>query len=125
MSPDCCPQILPHKIATVPIITQPKVLKNKSESRVNTFKDHFKSYPTVANANQLIQMTTSLIENFKNDNLLSQSIDGTSSFSSRTSCNSSVESTPRTMTPSLYSDQNQHSGYSAGGPLAAASKMVP
>lgn len=34
MSPDCCPQILPHKIATVPIITQPKVLKNKSENRV-------------------------------------------------------------------------------------------
>ncbi|KAL5278999.1 CEP97 family protein [Megaselia abdita] len=86
---------------------------------INSLQSHSE---TIANANQLIQMTTSLIENFKNDNLLAQTLDGTLAFSSRNSCNSSVESTPRTMTPSLYSEQNS---YPTGGPLAAASKMVP
>lgn len=37
MSPDCCPQILPHKVASVPpavVNQQPKVLKAKPESRM-------------------------------------------------------------------------------------------
>lgn len=36
MSPDCCPQILPHKVASMPpaVIQQPKVLKTKPENRI-------------------------------------------------------------------------------------------
>lgn len=35
MSPDCCPQILPHKVTTAPaIIQQSKILKSKPESRI-------------------------------------------------------------------------------------------
>lgn len=58
---------------------------------------------TVANANHLVQMTTSLIENIKNcDTLMSQSLDGSNVNSSNSKMNNSQDSTPRTITPNPY-----------------------
>ncbi|TMW42292.1 hypothetical protein DOY81_012626 [Sarcophaga bullata] len=57
----------------------------------------------VANANNLVQMTTSLIENVKNcDALISQSLDGTNVNNSNSKVNNSQDSTPRTITPNPY-----------------------
>ncbi|XP_037959505.1 centrosomal protein of 97 kDa isoform X2 [Teleopsis dalmanni] len=72
-------------------------------------------------SNHYVNMTTSLIENIKNDsvtsgfegNMSSSSISNTNHVNSK--ANSSHESSPRTSTPNPYH----------GGPLAAASKMVP
>lgn len=81
-------------------------------------------------------MTTSLIENIKNgDSVVIQSLDGSNAKS-----NSSQESTPRMVTPNPYNGEsrflfksNNDSHVSlftehqptSGGPLTAASKMVP
>ncbi|XP_037883485.1 centrosomal protein of 97 kDa isoform X1 [Glossina fuscipes] len=77
------------------------------------------------NANHLTQMTTSLIENIKNnDSVMSQSLDGSTLNSSKS--NTSQESTPRNITPNSHTDQSCGGNPPpTGGPLAAASKMVP
>ncbi|KAM7354413.1 centrosomal protein 97kDa isoform 2-T2 [Cochliomyia hominivorax] len=85
------------------------------DSMVNSYHGNTTN-EQVANANHLVQMTTSLIENIKNcDTLMSQSLDGNNVNSSNSKINNSQDSTPRTITPNPYN----------GGPLNAASKMVP
>lgn len=60
-------------------------------------------YILVANANHLVQMTTSLIENIKNcENLMSQSADDSNVNCSNSKMNNSQDSTPRTTTPNPY-----------------------
>ena len=57
----------------------------------------------MTNANNLVQMTTSLIENVKNcDALISQSLDGSNVNNSNSKVNNSQDSTPRTITPNPY-----------------------
>ncbi|XP_055919576.1 centrosomal protein of 97 kDa isoform X1 [Eupeodes corollae] len=92
----------------------------------NTSNSSIISNEQMSNASHLLQMTTSLIENIKNDSIMTQSFDSNS-----TNCNSkgnttcsSQDSTPRTITPNQYNDQPT-STPPMGGPLAAASKMVP
>ncbi|XP_046809924.1 centrosomal protein of 97 kDa isoform X1 [Lucilia cuprina] len=85
------------------------------DSMVNSYHGNTTN-EQVANANHLVQMTTSLIENIKNcDTLMSQSLEGSNVNSSNSKMNNSQDSTPRTITPNPYN----------GGPLNAASKMVP
>lgn len=94
-------------------------------------------------------MTTSLIENVKNCDMM-QSLDASSATTnnSNSKMNNSQESTPRTITPNPYNGmsllvpsfyyracipiehltflEQSHTNQSlTGGPLAAASKMVP
>ncbi|KAH8272000.1 hypothetical protein KR044_013117, partial [Drosophila immigrans] len=78
--------------------------------------------------NHGLQMSTSLIENIKNgdgDNFsLASSMSGMSS-SVNTKTFNSTESTPRNITPNPYNEQTFIGQAPLGGPLAAASKMVP
>ncbi|KAH8377812.1 hypothetical protein KR093_007228, partial [Drosophila rubida] len=78
--------------------------------------------------NHGLQMSTSLIENIKNgdgDNFsLASSMSGMSS-SVNTKTYNSTESTPRNITPNPYNEQAFVGQAPMGGPLAAASKMVP
>lgn len=92
----------------------------------NTSNSSIISNEQMSNASHLLQMTTSLIENIKNDSIMTQSFDSNSTncnSKSNTTC-SSQDSTPRTITPNQYNDQPT-STPPMGGPLAAASKMVP
>ncbi|KAH8282655.1 hypothetical protein KR054_008986, partial [Drosophila jambulina] len=76
-------------------------------------------------ANNSLQMSISLIENIKNDGD-GYSLAGSGMSSSvTTKTYNSTESTPRNITPNPYNDQTFISQTPAGGPLAAASKMVP
>ncbi|XP_034472173.1 centrosomal protein of 97 kDa [Drosophila innubila] len=76
--------------------------------------------------NHALQMSTSLIENIKNDgdNFSLASLSGMSS-SVTTKTYNSTESTPRNITPNPYNEQTFIGQTPLGGPLAAASKMVP
>ncbi|KAL7742284.1 hypothetical protein ACLKA6_005544 [Drosophila palustris] len=76
--------------------------------------------------NHALQMSTSLIENIRNDgdNFSLASISGMSS-SVTTKTYNSTESTPRNITPNPYNEQTFVGQTPLGGPLAAASKMVP
>ncbi|KAH8409463.1 hypothetical protein KR222_005948, partial [Zaprionus bogoriensis] len=76
--------------------------------------------------NHALQMSTSLIENIKNDgdSYSLASLSGLSS-SVTTKTYNSTESTPRNITPNPYNDQTFIGQTPSGGPLAAASKMVP
>ncbi|XP_017954483.1 centrosomal protein of 97 kDa isoform X2 [Drosophila navojoa] len=73
-----------------------------------------------------LQMSTSLIENIRNegDNYSLASLSGMSS-SVTTKTYNSTESTPRNITPNPYNEQAYVGQTPVGGPLAAASKMVP
>ncbi|CAD6998720.1 unnamed protein product [Ceratitis capitata] len=101
------------------------------DSMVNSYHGNTSSETVSNNANHTAPMTTSLIENIKHDSLLmSQSLDGSSTGSASTTINTrtnnSQESTPRTITPNPYNDQNYANvPVNVGGPLTAASKMVP
>ncbi|KAH8248907.1 hypothetical protein KR032_004227, partial [Drosophila birchii] len=76
-------------------------------------------------ANNSLQMSISLIENIKNDGD-GYSLAGSGMSSSvTTKTYNSTESTPRNITPNPYNDQTFISQTPSGGPLAAASKMVP
>ncbi|EDW03950.1 centrosomal protein of 97 kDa [Drosophila grimshawi] len=77
-------------------------------------------------SNHALQMSTSLIENIRNDgdNFSLASLSGMSS-SVTTKTYNSTESTPRNITPNPYNEQQYIGQTPAGGPLAAASKMVP
>ncbi|XP_037926869.1 centrosomal protein of 97 kDa isoform X3 [Hermetia illucens] len=81
------------------------------------------SSETLAGTN-IIQMTTSLIENIRNDTLMTQSLDGSNvaaNNAKKTNNSYSQDSTARIA--------NQHNDPTptqlSGGPLVAASKMVP
>ncbi|XP_011199542.2 uncharacterized protein LOC105223500 [Bactrocera dorsalis] len=101
------------------------------DSMVNSYHGNTSSETITNNINHTTPMTTSLIENIKHDSMLmSQSTcdssitGGGSNMNTRT--NNSQESTPRTITPNPYNDQNYtNMPVNVGGPLAAASKMVP
>ncbi|XP_011189173.2 centrosomal protein of 97 kDa [Zeugodacus cucurbitae] len=101
------------------------------DSMVNSYHGNTSSETITNNVNHTAPMTTSLIENIKHDSLLmSQSCDGTTTGGGgsniNTRANNSQESTPRTITPNPYNDQNYtNMPVNVGGPLAAASKMVP
>ncbi|XP_053959023.1 centrosomal protein of 97 kDa [Anastrepha ludens] len=100
------------------------------DSMVNSYHGNTSSDTISNNVNHTAPMTTSLIENIKHDALLmSQSFDGSSTgvgSTINTRTNNSQESTPRTITPNPYNDQNfPNVPVNVGGPLAAASKMVP
>ncbi|XP_064540896.1 centrosomal protein of 97 kDa [Drosophila montana] len=77
-------------------------------------------------SNHTLQMSTSLIENIRNDgdNFSLASMSGMSS-SVTTKTYNSTESTPRNITPNPYNEQTFIGQTPVGGPLAAASKMVP
>ncbi|KAH8334483.1 hypothetical protein KR059_010575, partial [Drosophila kikkawai] len=75
--------------------------------------------------NNSLQMSISLIENIKNEGD-GYSLAGSGMSSSvTTKTYNSTESTPRNITPNPYNDQTFISQTPSGGPLAAASKMVP
>ncbi|XP_017046313.1 centrosomal protein of 97 kDa [Drosophila ficusphila] len=76
-------------------------------------------------ANHSLQMSISLIENIKNDGEGFSLAGSGMSSSVTTKTYNSTESTPRNMTPNPYNDQTFISQTPSGGPLAAASKMVP
>uniref|UniRef100_A0A1A9WXV8 Centrosomal protein of 97 kDa n=1 Tax=Glossina brevipalpis TaxID=37001 RepID=A0A1A9WXV8_9MUSC len=94
------------------------------DSMANSYHGNTASEQGTNNTSHLTQMTTSLIENIKNnDSVMSQSLDGSTLNSSKS--NTSQESTPRTITPNSHTDQSCSNPPPTGGPLAAASKMVP
>ncbi|XP_067623271.1 centrosomal protein of 97 kDa isoform X3 [Eurosta solidaginis] len=101
------------------------------ESMVNSYHGNTTSETTPNSVNNhAAPMTTSLIENIKHDAMLmSQSFEGSSTSGCsniNTRSNNSQESTPRTITPNPYNDQNYaNMPTNVVGPLAAASKMVP
>nr|XP_016945376.1 centrosomal protein of 97 kDa [Drosophila suzukii] len=76
-------------------------------------------------ANHSLQMSISLIENIKNDGEGFSLAGSGMSSSVTTKTYNSTESTPRNITPNPYNDQTFVSQTPSGGPLAAASKMVP
>ncbi|XP_075152042.1 centrosomal protein 97kDa [Haematobia irritans] len=98
------------------------------DSMVNSYHGNTTNDP-VSNANHMGQMTTSLIENVKNcDSIMMQSLDSNTSSggnNSNSKMNNSQETTPRTITPNPYNEQSYINQPLSGGPLTAASKMVP
>ncbi|SPP78976.1 centrosomal protein of 97 kDa isoform X1 [Drosophila guanche] len=97
------------------------------ESMVNSYHGNSSSNSSIndnGSVNHSLQMSISLIENIKNDGDYSLAGSGMSS-SVTTKTYNSTESTPRNITPNPYNDQTFLSQPPAGGPLAAASKMVP
>ncbi|XP_059220614.1 centrosomal protein of 97 kDa [Stomoxys calcitrans] len=98
------------------------------DSMVNSYHGNTTN-DQVGNVNHIGQMTTSLIENVKNcDTIMMQSLDSNTSpatNNSNSKMNNSQESTPRTITPNPYNEQSFINQPLSGGPLAAASKMVP
>ncbi|XP_060644812.1 centrosomal protein of 97 kDa [Drosophila nasuta] len=103
------------------------------ESMVNSYHGNSSNNSLSSTDNGIVnhhglQMSTSLIENIKNgdgDNFsLASSMSGMSS-SVNTKTYNSTESTPRNITPNPYNEQTFIGQAPLGGPLAAASKMVP
>lgn len=99
------------------------------ESMVNSYHGNSSNNSMTSDngiANHALQMSTSLIENIKNDsdNFSLASMSGMSS-SVTTKTYNSTESTPRNITPNPYNEQTFIGQTPSGGPLAAASKMVP
>ncbi|XP_026844542.1 centrosomal protein of 97 kDa [Drosophila persimilis] len=97
------------------------------ESMVNSYHGNSSSNSSIndnGSLNHSLQMSISLIENIKNDGDFQLAGSGMSS-SVTTKTYNSTESTPRNITPNPYNDQTFLSQPPAGGPLAAASKMVP
>ncbi|XP_022229690.2 centrosomal protein of 97 kDa [Drosophila obscura] len=97
------------------------------ESMANSYHGNSSSNSSIndnGSVNHSLQMSISLIENIKNDGDFSLAGSGMSS-SVTTKTYNSTESTPRNITPNPYNDQTFLSQPPAGGPLAAASKMVP
>ncbi|KAH8273580.1 hypothetical protein KR018_002269, partial [Drosophila ironensis] len=99
------------------------------ESMVNSYHGNSSCNSSIisdnGSANNSLQMSISLIENIRNDgDGFSLSGSGMSS-SVTTKTYNSTESTPRNMTPNPYNDQTFISQTPTGGPLAAASKMLP
>lgn len=84
-----------------------------------------------ASTNQLLQMTTSLIENIKNESLMTQSLDPQVLSNNVKNVENSTARSPQ---PTHYNgEKTLSSNFSGqqphmtptGGPLAAASKMMP
>ncbi|XP_017110692.1 centrosomal protein of 97 kDa isoform X1 [Drosophila elegans] len=99
------------------------------ESMANSYHGNSSSNNSIVSdngsANHSLQMSISLIENIKNDGE-GYSLAGSGMSSSvTTKTYNSTESTPRNITPNPYNDQTFISQTPSGGPLAAASKMVP
>ncbi|XP_033150771.1 centrosomal protein of 97 kDa isoform X3 [Drosophila busckii] len=99
------------------------------ESMVNSYHGNSSNNSICSDngsVNHALQMSTSLIENIKNDGdgYSLASISGMSS-SVTTKTYNSTESTPRNITPNPYNEQAYMGQTPTGGPLAAASKMVP
>ncbi|EDW75518.1 uncharacterized protein Dwil_GK23899 [Drosophila willistoni] len=99
------------------------------ESMANSYHGNSSNSSIISDngsANHSLQMSISLIENIKNDgDNFSLASSGMSS-SVTTKTYNSTESTPRNITPNPYNDQTFIGQQTPiGGPLAAASKMVP
>ncbi|KAH8241792.1 hypothetical protein KR026_000547, partial [Drosophila bipectinata] len=99
------------------------------ESMVNSYHGNSSCNNSVVSdngsANNSLQMSISLIENIRNEGE-SYSLAGSGMSSSvTTKTYNSTESTPRNITPNPYNDQTFIGQIPTGGPLAAASKMVP
>ncbi|XP_030383587.1 centrosomal protein of 97 kDa [Scaptodrosophila lebanonensis] len=96
------------------------------ESMVNSYHGN-SSMDNGSNHSHTLQMSTSLIENIKNTDSLDSFSLASSGMSSSvtTKTYNSTESTPRNITPNPYNEQTFIGQTPAGGPLAAASKMVP
>lgn len=84
------------------------------------------------NSSQLLEMTNSLIENFTNDSIMTQSLDpgilaGNCSPSLASSINSSMHEAipPASNNANLYNDQSSIPILQSSGPLQTASKMMP
>ncbi|XP_017075693.1 centrosomal protein of 97 kDa [Drosophila eugracilis] len=98
------------------------------ESMANSYHGNSSNNSVVSDngsANHSLQMSISLIENIKNDGDGFSLAGSGMSSSVTTKTYNSTESTPRNITPNPYNDQTFISQTPSGGPLAAASKMVP
>ncbi|XP_043643974.1 centrosomal protein of 97 kDa [Drosophila teissieri] len=98
------------------------------ESMVNSYHGNSSNNSIVSDngsSNHSLQMSISLIENIKNDGEGFTLAGSGMSSSVTTKTYNSTESTPRNITPNPYNDQTFISQTPSGGPLAAASKMVP
>ncbi|XP_033151547.1 centrosomal protein of 97 kDa isoform X2 [Drosophila mauritiana] len=98
------------------------------ESMVNSYHGNSSNNSIVSDngsTNHSLQMSISLIENIKNDGEGFSLAGSGMSSSVTTKTYNSTESTPRNITPNPYNDQTFISQTPSGGPLAAASKMVP
>ncbi|XP_070069630.1 centrosomal protein of 97 kDa isoform X2 [Drosophila takahashii] len=99
------------------------------ESMANSYHGNSSSNNSIVSdngsANHSLQMSISLIENIKNDGEGFSLAGSGMSSSVTTKTYNSTESTPRNITPNPYNDQTFISQTPSGGPLAAASKMVP
>ncbi|KAH8353051.1 hypothetical protein KR084_008576, partial [Drosophila pseudotakahashii] len=98
------------------------------ESMANSYHGNSSNNSIVSDngsANHSLQMSISLIENIKNDGEGFSLAGSGMSSSVTTKTYNSTESTPRNITPNPYNDQTFISQTPSGGPLAAASKMVP
>ncbi|GAB0091846.1 uncharacterized protein DMENIID0001_067320 [Sergentomyia squamirostris] len=96
------------------------------DSMSNSYHGNTSTNPTpgdpYASTNQLLQMTTSLIENIKNDSLMTQSLDPQVLSNN---VKNVEHSTPRSPQPTSHYNGQQSHVTPSGGPLAAASKMMP
>ncbi|XP_044779849.1 centrosomal protein of 97 kDa isoform X1 [Drosophila simulans] len=98
------------------------------ESMLNSYHGNSSNNSIVSDngsTNHSLQMSISLIENIKNDGEGFSLAGSGMSSSVTTKTYNSTESTPRNITPNPYNDQTFISQTPSGGPLAAASKMVP
>ncbi|XP_055681002.1 centrosomal protein of 97 kDa [Lutzomyia longipalpis] len=99
------------------------VRQGSPDSMSNSYHGNTSTNPSLgdpyASTNQLLQMTTSLIENIKNDSLMTQSLDPqVLSNNVKNTTESTTRSSPQGQ---HFNGQQTHTG----GPLAAASKMMP